>query len=118
MKFLLNAICCAAASLALSAPAWAAGDPVSGAALAKKYNCASCHGVDHKTPLDATYPKLAGQHADYLAHALASYKRGNRGLSGRNNPIMAGMAAPLSDRDMADIAVYLEGLPGPLVTRK
>jgi cytochrome c553 len=119
MKTLLTAFRCAASlALFVSLSAHAAGDPANGAALAKKYNCASCHGIDYKTPIDAAYPKLAGQHADYLAHALASYKRGNKGLSGRNNPIMAGMAQPLSDRDMVDIAAYLESLPGPLITRK
>jgi cytochrome c553 len=118
MKNIFAAFCCAAASLALSAPALAGGNAANGAALAKKYNCASCHGVDYKTPIDPSYPKLAGQHADYLAHALATYKRGNQGISGRNNPIMAGMAQPLSDRDMVDIAAYMESLPGPLVTRK
>lgn len=117
MKTILTALALFV-SLSVSLPALAAGDPANGAALAKKYNCASCHGVDYKTPIDASYPKLAGQHADYLAHALASYKRGNKGISGRNNPIMAGMAQPLSDRDMLDIAAYLEGLPGPLITRK
>jgi cytochrome c553 len=103
---------------AVSVSASAGGDPTRGAELAKKYNCASCHGADYKTPIDPSYPKLAGQHADYLVHALTSYKRGNKGISGRNNPIMAGMAQPLSDRDMADIAAYLQGLPGPLVVSK
>jgi cytochrome c553 len=118
MKPNLVALCVAAACLAASLPALAGGDAANGAALAKKYNCASCHGTDYKTPIDPGYPKLAGQHADYLVHALTAYKRGNKGISGRNNPIMAGMAQPLSDRDMADIAAYMESLPGPLVTRK
>jgi cytochrome c553 len=39
-------------------------------------------------------------------------------MNGRNNAIMAGMAQPLSDRDMADIGAYLQSLPGPLVIRK
>ncbi len=96
----------------------ASGDAVNGEALAKKYNCASCHGADYKTPIDPTYPKLAGQHADYLKHALTAYKRGGKVVNGRNNAIMAGMAQPLSDKDMADIAAYLHGLPGPLVVRR
>ncbi|QJE00564.1 cytochrome c [Massilia forsythiae] len=117
MKKLALALSCAAV-LPLCLPAAAAADAANGAALAKKYNCASCHGADYKTPIDPGYPKLAGQHADYLAHALAAYKRGDKGMNGRNNAIMAGMAQPLSDRDMADIAAYLHGLPGPLVVRK
>jgi cytochrome c553 len=107
-----------AAILALSGQALASGDAANGAALTKKYNCASCHGADFKTPIDPSYPKLAGQHADYLVHALTAYKRGNKVANGRSNPIMAGMAQPLSDRDMADIAAYLESLPGPLVTKR
>jgi cytochrome c553 len=51
-------------------------------------------------------------------HALTAYQRGDKTMNGRNNPIMAGMAQPLSDRDKADIAAYLQGLPGPLVVRK
>ncbi|KQV32851.1 cytochrome c [Massilia sp. Root335] len=107
-----------AAILVLSGQALASGDAANGAALAKKYNCASCHGADFKTPIDPSYPKLAGQHADYLVHALTAYKRGTKVANGRSNPIMAGMAQPLSDRDMADIAAYLESLPGPLVTKR
>ena len=118
MKKLIIALFCGAASLSASFSAAAAGDAARGAELAKKYNCASCHGADFKTPIDPTYPKLAGQHADYLVHALTSYQRGNKGISGRANPIMAGMAGPLSDQDKLDIAAYLAGLPGPLVTRK
>jgi cytochrome c553 len=51
-------------------------------------------------------------------HALTTYQRGNKNISGRNNPIMAGMAKPLSDQDKADIAAYLQSLPGPLVVQK
>lgn len=108
----------AAAALSMSSTAFAGGDTTRGAELTKKYNCASCHGADYKTPIDPSYPKLAGQHADYLAHALTAYKRGDKVMNGRNNAIMAGMAQPLSDRDIGDIAAYLHSLPGSLVIRK
>jgi cytochrome c553 len=114
MKHLLLALVCGAASMS----ALAGGDVNRGAAAAKKYNCASCHGADYKSPIAPSYPTLAGPHADYLAHSLAAYKRGNKSISGRNNPIMAGMAQPLSDQDMADIGAYLQSLPGTLVVRK
>jgi cytochrome c553 len=117
MNKLILALSCAAA-LSASASAFASGDTARGAELAKKYNCASCHGADYKSPIDPSYPKLAGQHADYLVHALTAYQRGDKVMNGRNNPIMAGMAQPLSDRDKADIAAYLQSLPGPLVVRK
>jgi len=116
-KFLL-ALACGATLLASGAAGAASGNVANGEALSKKYNCASCHGADYKTPIDPSYPKLAGQHADYLAHSLSAYKRGDKVLNGRNNAIMAGMAKPLSDQDMADIAAYLQSLPGPLVVRK
>jgi cytochrome c553 len=51
-------------------------------------------------------------------HALTAYQRGDKAMNGRNNAIMAGMAQPLSDKDKADIAAYLNSLPGPLVIRK
>jgi cytochrome c553 len=103
---------------AVSMNAFAGGDVAKGEALAKKYNCASCHGADYKSPIDPAYPKLAGQHPDYLVHALTAYKRGASGPNSRNNPIMGGMAQPLSDRDMADIAAYLSSLPGNFVSRR
>jgi cytochrome c553 len=118
MNKLIVALTLGAASLALSGQALASGNAANGAELAKKYNCASCHGADYKTPIDPSYPKLAGQHADYLVHALTAYKRGNKAANGRSNPIMAGMAQPLSDRDMADIAAYLQSLPPALVTKR
>jgi cytochrome c553 len=114
MKTLMMALALAAVSM----NAFAGGDVAKGEVLAKKYNCASCHGADYKSPIDPSYPKVAGQYEDYLVHALAAYKRGGSKPNGRNNPIMAGMAAPLSDRDMADISAYLASLPGPLVSHR
>ncbi|MEG0042735.1 MAG: cytochrome c [Massilia sp.] len=101
---------------ALGASASAA-DVARGAALAKTHNCASCHGADYNPPIDPSYPKLAGQHADYLTTALRAYKRG-AGPNGRVNPIMAALVQPLSNRDMADLGAYLGSLPGQLVTKK
>lgn len=102
------------ASFAMVSTAYAGGNADSGKALTAKYNCAACHGADFNSPVDPSYPRLAGQHADYLEHALVSYKRGVDGMNGRGNAIMGGMAKPLSHRDMSDIAAYLSGLPGSL----
>jgi cytochrome c553 len=113
MKKLIIALFCGAVSL----NAFAGGDAARGEALTKKFNCASCHGADFKSPIDPSYPKLAGQHPDYIVHALTAYKRGN-GAWGRNNPIMGGMAAPLTDRDMADIAAYIGSLPSSFVSHR
>lgn len=103
---------------AVALNASAAADATHGEALAKKYNCASCHGADYNKPIDPSYPKLAGQHADYLKHALTAYKRGADGANGRANPIMAGQVQALSNQDMADIGAYLASLPSQLVVRK
>ena len=89
-----------------------------GKAAVQKYNCASCHGADFNSPVDPSYPKLAGQHSDFLEHALIAYQRGASAANGRGNAIMGGMAKPLSKTDIKDIAAYLSSLPGSLVVRK
>ena len=66
----------------------------------KSATCAACHGADGNSPA-ADYPKLAGQHTTYLESSLKAYRDGSRA-----NAIMAGMAAPLSDEDIADLAAY------------
>mgnify|MGYP000099901738 CR=1 FL=1 len=107
-------------ALALGAVSFqaAAADVKRGGELAKKYNCAACHGADFNKPIDPSYPKLAGQHADYLTHALSAYKRGGDKANGRSNPIMAGQVQPLTNQDMADIGAYLASLPSQLVISK
>ena len=103
-------------ALALSMNAFA-GNVEAGKAAAQKYNCASCHGADFNSPIDPSYPKLAGQHSDYIEHALVAYQRGN-GANGRGNAIMGGMAKPLSKKEISDISAYLASLPGSLIVRK
>jgi cytochrome c553 len=109
------ALLCSLAALSFSASA--GGNVEAGKALAAKYSCAACHGADFNSPIDPTYPKLAGQHPGYIVHALTAYKRGDA-ANGRNNAIMAGQAKPLSDRDIEDLAAYLGSLPGTLVTHR
>lgn len=106
-----------------SAPAsvWAA-DLEAGKLAFEKHACASCHGADAKTPLQPDYPVLAGQHADYLTHALRAYKRGQSGAPDtaniRKNAIMGPMAAQLSADDIRNISGWLSTLPSPLAVRK
>ena len=103
MKSLFTAI-----GLALSSTlAMAAGSEVTATYVgnadqgkAKSATCAACHGADGNSAA-ADYPKLAGQHATYLASTLKAYRDGSR-----VNAIMAGMAAALSDDDIADLAAY------------
>jgi cytochrome c553 len=116
MKFLTASALLALSALSLSAQA--AGDINAGRAATEKYNCASCHGKDYNTPIDPGYPKLAGQHRDYLAHALVAYQRGSDGPNGRGNAIMGAQAKPLSHQDILNIAAYLNSLPGTLVLHR
>lgn len=74
--------------------------------------CVACHGQDGKTPVDSN-PKIAGQYADYLEKALTDYKTG-----ARKNPIMEGIAKPLTKADIRNLAAYFAGLPGDLTHRK
>lgn len=85
-----------------------AADAAKGAAIAQA-QCAACHGKDFASPIDPTYPKLAGQYSDYLVNAMRDYQTG-----ARKNAIMAGLAKPLSRADIANLAAYLSELPGPL----
>src|SRR5438034_1748462 len=90
--------------------------PADVAALLKKANCASCHGENFSKPIDATYPKLAGQHADYLYVALKAYQTDQNPQVGRNNPVMMGMARPFSHAELKELSAYLASLPGQLAT--
>lgn len=80
-------------------PTFAAGDAAAG--KAKAVMCASCHGADGNS-VNPDWPKLAGQHAGYIAKQLADFKKGKE----RNNALMAGMVASLSEDDMANLAAY------------
>jgi cytochrome c553 len=102
----------------ISFGAHAAGDIDAGKAAVQKYNCAACHGADFNSPIDPSYPKLAGQHSDYLQHALTAYKRGEGEMNRRGNAIMGAQVVPLSHQDIVNIAAYLSSLPGSLVSRR
>ena len=76
-----------------------------GAALYKAKLCNTCHGVDAKTPLLPTYPKLAGQSADYALQQMKDIKDGKRanGMSAAMKP----MVANVSEAEMKAIADWL-----------
>ena len=67
--------------------------------------CQACHGLDGNSA-SPDFPKLGGQHSDYLAKALRDYKSG-----ARKNPIMAGFAATLSTSDIDNLAAYYATQP-------
>jgi cytochrome c553 len=74
---------------------------------AKSITCAACHGADGNSAIPMN-PKLAGQHAKYLAKQLTEFKLASQtgGKEGRNNAIMNGMSAALSEQDILDLAAY------------
>lgn len=97
----------AAAAPATAAVALKPGDATAG--QAKAAACGACHGADGNST-DPQYPKLAGQSEQYIVHQLENFKSGRR-----QNPIMLGMASPLSEQDMRDIGAYFASqkrLPG------
>ncbi|MBL8385407.1 MAG: cytochrome c [Burkholderiales bacterium] len=103
------------AAALIAAPLAAAGNPERGKQKADQV-CASCHAVggDWNKSLQPEYPRLAGQHRDYLVTALMAYKHGDKSQIGRKNAIMAGQAAALSRQEIEDIAAFLSALPGSL----
>ena len=76
----------------------------------KAATCFACHGADGNA-VDPQYPRLAGQYTVYLQQVLHEYKDGQR-----DNPIMKGMVATLSDQDIEDVAAYFHSLPSKLDT--
>ena len=97
----------AAAAPATAEAAAKPGDATAG--QAKAAACGACHGMDGNST-DPQYPKLAGQSEQYIVHQLENFKSGKR-----QNPIMLGMATPLSEQDMHDIGAYFaskSALPG------
>ena len=96
-----------AAAAAFCVQALAAGDPASG--KQKSQVCAACHGADGNTPTGPEFPRLAGQHYDYLLKALRDYKSG-----ARKDPVMGAQAAALTAQDMADLAAYFSDQKGSL----
>jgi cytochrome c553 len=86
------------------------------AALLAKGACASCHGANYSKPIDPAYPKIAGQHGDYLATALRAYATTGNPNVGRGNAIMAGQVKQFKPAELKAIAAYLGSLPGELRT--
>lgn len=100
--------------LGFSASAIAQGNAENG--KAKSVTCGACHGADGNSAISMN-PKLAGQHANYLAKQLTEFKLASQtgGKEGRNNAVMNGMSAALSEQDILDLAAYYssqEATPG------
>ena len=86
-------------SVGLASVAQAAGNAAAGEKIVTGV-CAACHGIDGNSVI-TTNPKLAQQHPEYIAKQLANFKSGER-----KNAVMSGMAASLSQEDMANVAAY------------
>ena len=95
-------------AILLSLPVQAA-DPLLG--KEKSTVCAACHGADGNSP-SPEFPRIGGQHEDYLLQALLAYKSGKR-----KNPIMAAQVESLSEADMADLAAWYAAQKGLYVKR-
>jgi len=76
------------------------------AGKAKALTCSACHGAEGNS-VNPLWPNTAGQHAKYVVTQLQAFKSG-----ARMNPLMTSQAMLLSEQDMADLAIYFEGLPG------
>jgi cytochrome c553 len=100
MKKILTPL--AIAALCLSSPLTMAADAAAG--KTKAATCVACHGANGMSPNDL-WPNLAGQKEGYLVKQLKAFRDGQR-----NDPMMAPMAAPLSDADIADLAAYFASL--------
>lgn len=96
MRLLLGAAACSL--MLLSLPALAKGDAAAG--QAKSAICAACHGMDGNSTVP-TWPKLAGQHEQYLVRQVQLIKSGARQV-----PEMAAIVPALSDQDIEDISAY------------
>lgn len=86
--------------------AWAEGDADAGEA--RSASCVACHGANGISAVPI-YPNLAGQKEAYLANVLTAYKTQAR--QGANAAVMWGIAAGLSEQDIANLAAYYASLP-------
>jgi len=86
------------------------------AQLIQKAACQSCHGSNFSKPIDPSYPKIAGQHDDYLFVALKAYKTENNPAFGRNNGVMGAIAKQFSNSELKALAEYVGSLDSELKT--
>jgi cytochrome c553 len=111
MTMAMRSLAIVAAAAALACSTATAADAEAGKKKVQEV-CAACHGIDGAQPTTPEYPKLAGQYPDYLAKALRDYKSGQR-----KNPIMAGMAQGLTERDIENVSLYFYVQPSNLASK-
>jgi cytochrome c553 len=113
----MNRLCKSLVVLEVVAAGWLGGVTAAGAAEALKPDpskgqaiatsvCVACHAADGNSA-SAAFPKLAGQHEQYLLKQLRDFKaQPGQKAAVRQNPVMAGIVASLSDQDMVNLAAY------------
>jgi cytochrome c553 len=104
VKKFARSLMCMSMGLVWAPIALAAGDAEAG--KAQVVVCAACHGQDGSTPIDPTYPNLAGQNEKYFFDQLKRIQDNTR-----NIPLMAGQLFGKTDQNLADIAAYYASLP-------
>lgn len=87
------------------------------AGLMAKAACTSCHGPNLSKPIDPSYPRIAGQHSDYLFVALKAYKTENNPSVGRSNGVMGAIAKQFSNAELKALAAYVGSLDSELRTK-
>ena len=106
-----------------AAVAAAAAAPPPEALKARLAACAACHGANFSTPIDPGYPRLAGQHADYLQVALRAYHTDGNPNVGRSNALMRSQVMQeaagqrkltFTNAELKQVAGYIASLPGEL----
>lgn len=85
-------------------------------ALVQKGACTSCHGPNLSAPIGGAYPKIAGQHQDYVLVALRSYQAPPQSVWGRNNAIMGGVAKQFTSDELKLLSKYVSEQQGELQT--
>lgn len=106
MKSLKLSLVLATLLIALSSTAFATDE--TGADLYTSKTCNACHGADAKTPIQPTYPKLAGQNKEYAIQQMKDIKSGDR--NNGQTILMKGIMANVSEDEMSKIAEYVAGL--------
>jgi cytochrome c553 len=104
---MIRALVCAAGAAAALAAQAQAPDLAKAKDIASQV-CAACHAADGNSTAPAN-PKIAGQIPEYLHKQLADFKPQGARKPARENAIMAGMVASLSEADMKGLAAYYAG---------
>ena len=101
----------------------AAAKPAPDALKDRMAACVACHGANFSAPIDPSYPRLAGQHADYLQAALRAYHTDGNPQVGRSNATMRSQVVQEADgkkkltftpSELKQVAAYIASLPGDL----